>query len=195
MATVTETDAEVEDVLSDERSDRHYEVVDDLIVGEPPLGARETWIASRLVRGIIAFDIPGKLGNVVDEALFVLETSPKLRRRPDVAFISNERWPFDRPAPSESAWDVVPDLAVEIISPSDQSHNTMAKLEEYFRVGVRLVWVIYPEFRKVYAYDSTTSVRILKVGDDLEGGPVLPGFRYPVLGLFEVVEDGPPRIE
>ena len=169
----------------------HYEVVDGQIVEEPPLGARGTWMASRLMRGIILFDAPGRLGNVVIETLFVLERSPRLRRCPDLAFISGERWPVTRPVPSAAAWDVVPDLAVEIISPSDIAFDIMSKIEEYFRVGVRLVWVVYPEHSKVYAYDSPTSVRILQVGDELDGGAVLPGFRFPLAGLFETQEDEP----
>jgi Uma2 family endonuclease len=194
MATVT--DLEIDDLESEEREARivepteSYEIVNDLFVEEPPLGAHEYWIASRLVRGMILFDGPGVLGSVLEETLFILENNPRLRRRPDIAFVSSDRWPVDRPAPHEAAWDVVPDLAIEIISPSDHSDDIMRKLEEYFRVGVRLVWVIYPDFRKVYAYNSPASVRILQDSDELSGDPVLSGFRFPLSGLFEPKTDG-----
>jgi Uma2 family endonuclease len=52
------------------------------------------------------------------------------------------------------------------------------------KAGVRLVWVVYPGQSKVYSYTSTTHVRVLAPGDDLEGGDVLPGFRLPVRELF-----------
>lgn len=59
------------------------------------------------------------------------------------------------------------------------------KIEEYFRSGVRQVWVVYPGTSKVYLYDSSTSVRILQVGDDLDGGSMLPGFRLALEDLFQ----------
>ena len=49
---------------------------------------------------------------------------------------------------------------------------------------VRQVWVIYPGTSKVYVYDSPTTVRILQLGDDLDGGTLLPGFRLPLAVLF-----------
>ena len=84
--------------------------------------------------------------------------------------------------------NVVPDLAIEIVSPSNSAEEIMIRLDEYFRAGTRLVWVVYPGTSKVYAYDSPTAVRILQAGDDLDGGAVLPGFRLPLAALFE---DGP----
>ena len=201
MATATTPELEVESPIV-EPSDHyevvdgrivaeHYEVVDGRVVEEPPLGALEVWIAARLVRAIILFDGPGLLGTVVEEMLFVLEHTPRLRRRPDVAFVSNERWPVTRPAPSVAAWNVVPDIAIEITSPTDLIDDLMDKLEEYFAAGVRHVWVVYPKHLKVYDYDTPSSVRVLQVGDELDGGAVLPGFVLPLSRLFETQEDGP----
>ena len=90
----------------------------------------------------------------------------------------------DRSVPREAAWDIVPDLAVEFTSPTDLIDDLMDKLAEYFAAGVRLVWVIHPKHRKIYAYASPASARILIPGDELDGGTVLPGFRVPVSDLF-----------
>jgi Uma2 family endonuclease len=76
-------------------------------------------------------------------------------------------------------------LAVEVISDSNSANNVQIKMEEYFEAGVRQVWVVYPISSKVYVYESPTSVRILQVGDDLEGGSLLPGFRLSLAVLFE----------
>ena len=168
-----------------------YEVVDGFIVEEPPLGAYGTRMANRLVKTINLFDPPGNLGEAVIEVLFILNHSPSLRRKPDVAFVSRDRWPLDRPMENETAWDVIPDLAVEFTSPSDLIVDLMDKIEEYFRAGVRLVWVIYPKHRKVYAYESPTFVSILRDGDELDGGAVLPGFRLSITALFELQRGGP----
>jgi Uma2 family endonuclease len=193
MATATESELEVEPPIVEPTE--HYEVVDGLIVEEPPLGAHEGWIASLLDQSMGHYASTHRLGRVAAEILYVLEGDPRLRRRPDVAFVSRERWPLDRPVPREAAWDVVPDLAVEITSPTDMVDELMDKLGEYFVAGVRLVWVIYPKHRRIYAYDSPTSVRILQVGDELDGGAVLPGFRFPLARLFETAEDEPPPSE
>src|SRR5207249_957331 len=106
-------------------------------------------------------------------------------RRPDVAFVTYERWPMNRPIPlTDNAWDVVPDLAVEVSSRHDLAEELVQKLTEYFQAGVRLVWVIYPKQRLVYVYESPTQVRGLTQSDELDGGTVLPGFRLPLANLF-----------
>jgi Uma2 family endonuclease len=193
MATVTSPElAEIE--LPVVEPDEDYEVVDGRIVEEPPLGVYEIRMANRLARSIILFDPPGELGEAVIEVLFILKSSPMLRRRPDLAFVSQERWPAARPMDREAAWDVIPDLAVEITSPTDLIDDLMDKIEEYFAAGVRLVWVIYPKQRKLYAYQSPTSVRILREGDELDGGAVLPGFRVSLTSLFELERGGPTPI-
>jgi Uma2 family endonuclease len=195
MATVT--DLEIDDLESEEREARiveprkHFEVVDGQIVEEPPLGAYEGRIAARIVRSIVLFDPMEDWGEVVEEILFIFKQKPRLRRRPDVAFVSRERWSVDRPMDRDAAWDVIPDIAVEITSPTDFIDDLMDKIDEYFAAGVRLVWVIYSKQNKLYAYDSPTSVRVFQVGDDLEGGLVLPGFRLPLSKIFKTTKDEP----
>jgi Uma2 family endonuclease len=76
-------------------------------------------------------------------------------------------------------------LAVEVVSPGDLLEELLDKLDEYFRAGVSLVWVIFPRLRLAYIYDSLTRVRILTREDHLEGGNVLPGFKLPLVELFQ----------
>jgi len=78
-----------------------------------------------------------------------------------------------------------PDLAVEIVSRTITADEVADKLEEYFKSGVRQVWVVYPVHAKVYVYSSTTSVHILARGDELDGGIVLPGFQLAISDLFD----------
>jgi Uma2 family endonuclease len=115
----------------------------------------------------------------------VLDAEHNLRRRPDVAFVSTARWPLDRALPRTGDWDVVPDLAVEVISPNDVFKDVLAKVREYFHYGVQVVWVVAPEERQVYVYDSPTHVRILAGQDELTGGDLVPGFRLPLVHLFQ----------
>jgi Uma2 family endonuclease len=104
-------------------------------------------------------------------------------RAKDVAFVSVERWPIDRPFPRVGDWQVIPDLAVEVVSPHAVSADVMAKMEEYFRVGVRQVWLVYPDQRQIYVYDGMEAVRVVGVDKMLETS-LLPGYSAPVARLF-----------
>ena len=75
------------------------------------------------------------------------------------AFDSFDRWPIDRPmSPTDEAWDVVPDLAVEVTSPIDLAEDLLHMVAEYFKAGVRMVWVVYP--------DRASHPRLRRVGSN-----------------------------
>jgi Uma2 family endonuclease len=163
--------------------DMLHEVVNGQIV-EKTMGAFETEIASILAGFLAPFVRANRLGKVLIEMLFRIDPGTDLQRRPDVAFVSHARWPRDRPAPREAAWDVVPDLAVEVVSPSNSANEVIDKLHEYFQAGVQQVWLVYPRRSEIYVYEAPTRVRILGRGDELDGEALLPGFRLPVATLF-----------
>jgi Uma2 family endonuclease len=130
-------------------------------------------------------------GQVAIETLFLIDEGRDLQRRPDVAFISNERWPVDRNAPNQETWDVVPDLAVEVVSPSNTTNEVLGKVREYFRAGIRRVWVVSPRLRQAYVYGSPTQATIVEEDSDLDGAEILPGFCLrPAEVLGPVVPDG-----
>lgn len=123
---------------------------------------------------------------------------PSRARRPDIAFVSEGRWPIDRPhSPREDSWDVVPDLVVEVVSPTDRAADLLGKIQEYFRAGVRLVWVVHPIQRCIHVYEAWDRIRVVTEAGELDGGDVLPGFRRRLDRLFGPVEaeakaeDGP----
>jgi len=165
-----------------------YEVVDDQIVELGPMGAREIWLATVLVVHLTNFVRQHQLGRAVQEMLFDFTAMVKRKRRPDVAFVSYERWPRQRPVPHAEAWEVVPNLVVEVISPSDKGDDILGKVAEYFHIGVECVWVIFTSQAQVYIYESPTQLRILTGTDELYGEPVLPHFRLPLVALFEEIE-------
>jgi Uma2 family endonuclease len=164
--------------------DRLYEIVNGKRV-EKPMGWYESGIAFLLGYYLEHHARTGPFGRVHVEMMFRIDPAASLDRRPDVAFVSYERWPKKRRLPRTNACDVVPDLAVEVVSPTNLAKDVLAKVEEYFRAGVRLVWVVYPDLNQVYVYESPTRVRILHETDELDGGAVLPGFRLKVTALFE----------
>jgi Uma2 family endonuclease len=170
--------------LVDSDAAKFYEVVDGKIVENPPMGARESILASFLLGLISPIARSNRLGWVVNETLFMIDPARKLKRRPDVAFVSAERWSLKLQVPASETWDVVPDLTVEVISESNSANAVARKIDEYFKAGVRTVWVIYPSTNKIYVYDSPTQVRILQLGDELNGEGIIPGFHVPLSALF-----------
>jgi Uma2 family endonuclease len=160
-----------------------YEVVNGRVVEKPLMGAYQAWVATELFKLIIESRIHLE-GRFAAELLFWLDRKANLKRRPDLAFVSYERWPKKRPIP-DGTWDVVPDLAIEVISPTNLATEVIAKLGEYFRAGVQRVWVIYPRDAQIYVYDSPTVVRILTRADRLVDKSILPGLSLPLSDLFE----------
>lgn len=169
--------------------DALYEIVDDRRVEKPAMAAYAGKIASVLMMRVGPFAEAHDLGQAVVEVLFRIRSQPKLQRRPDLAYVSFDRWPRGKRTPNTDPWDVVPDLVVEVVSPSNLAEEIPTRVREYFEAGVRRAWVIYPHESLVYEYDSPRSIRVLGREDALEGGEVVPGFRLPLADLFE--EDEP----
>lgn len=162
-----------------------YEVVNGQKVELPPMSIYASWITSRIDRRVGSHAETHGLGTVIVEGVFILDPVTNLRRRPDVAFVSAEKWPLDRPIPETGDWELIPDLAVEVIRPNDVFQDVLAKMREYFRYGVKQVWIVLPVDREIYVYDSPKDLHILTATDELDGGTLLPGLRLPVGSLFQ----------
>src|SRR5262249_2233230 len=153
------TDGDEEMILSgpDER-DSLYEVIDGQRVERSPIGAYEAVLATDLLCALRTFAKSRSLGRVLALALFGLDTAGKLQRRPNVVYVSYQRRPRTRRVPQADAWLVVPDLAVEIVSPSNTADEVILKVRDYFRAGTQQVWVFYPVVELVYVYLSEKSL-------------------------------------
>jgi Uma2 family endonuclease len=110
---------------------------------------------------------------------------PNRLRRPDLSFVRLGRLPGDKVP--DRRMQLAPDLAVEVISPTDLAEGVESKLDEYLRAGVRLVWVLYLTTKNVWAYKPDGTASLYRPGDALPGGEVIPGFSVPVGELFEGV--------
>ena len=161
-----------------------YEVVDGRVIEVDAMGAFSSWIATGLSVSLFVFVKAGRLGHVITENLFVLDAPDRLKRRPDVAFISASRWPVDCDPP-DGDWEVVPDIAIEVISPRDTDRAVQAKMREYFRYGVAQVWLLRPDDRSISVYESPSVVKIYREGDRIESGSLLPGWSLEIESLFE----------
>ncbi|MCE2470458.1 MAG: Uma2 family endonuclease [Anaerolineae bacterium] len=118
----------------------------------------------------------GDAGFVLDRNSFGRDTVRGL----DIAFLSNSR---ELGPPDFSWYEIGPDLAVEVISPSNTAGDIHLKVMQLFNAGTRLVWLVYPESRTVVAHTSDGAVT-LHENDALSGGDVLPGFEIRVGDIF-----------
>jgi Uma2 family endonuclease len=132
-----------------------------------------TWVKSR----------PKPWGRVVGgEAGFVLSRDPASSVGVDVAYISAER--LAKTSPNSTYFEGPPNVAVEILSPSDQQADILAKIAEYLDSGVELVLVLEPVFRTVTAYRPGSPPQFFTSDQDLTAEDVLPGFCVRVGDLF-----------
>jgi WD40 repeat protein/Uma2 family endonuclease/energy-coupling factor transporter ATP-binding protein EcfA2 len=112
---------------------------------------------------------------------YLLQRDPDVLRKPDVSFVSRERV---LQGGAQGFFTGAPDLAAEVISPSNPWEAAEQKAQEYLSTGARLVWVLDPQTRTVHVHESPVRVRILGEADQLTGGAVLPGFAVQLRDLF-----------
>lgn len=158
------------------------ELVDGTLV-EKPVGYAEGVLAIWLGHLLYEFMGSRDLG-VIAGADGGLRLRAGLVRLPDVSFIRRERFPGGV-IPDDAYPALPPCLAVEVLSPSNTPGEMARKREDYFRTGTELVWQIDPRTREVEVFTAPDVSTILRGGDTLDGGPVLPGFALPVSRIFE----------
>ncbi len=171
-----------------ENPDAIYEIVDGVEVEIPKMGFYAAKLGRALFLLLNEFLNEKDLGEAYHEFFFILDGKGLYKRRPDVAFLSAERWALDQPTPEEGDCPAVPDLAAEIVSPNDSVYSLFEKIDEYFRFGVREVWVVIPRGKKIHVYTSPTHVTVLTENDLLISDKVLPGFTLKVADLFARVK-------
>jgi Uma2 family endonuclease len=102
------------------------------------------------------------------------------RYMPDVGFISKKR----QPKSSHDTWNPqAPDLAVEVVSPTDRTKPITDKVANYLSAGT-LVWYVYPDDQEVKVYEPGQPVKTLGLNDVLDGGKVLPDFTLALKDIF-----------
>ncbi len=169
---------------SDEETD--YEIVNGESKEIEPMGAYEGMLASILCNHLFLYLNQNPCGIVGTEVMFQLRESPRMVRKPDVAFVSYERWP-ERTIPRSNAWNVVPDLAVEIVSATNYAEELDQRIGDYFETGITQVWVLYPQTERLFVYRSLKDITSVHRSETLEGGDLLPGFSLPLETLFAAV--------
>ena len=159
------------------------ELIRGVLIEKVPTFGKHGEVVTRFGIGIGNHVLPSQLGRIFgSDAGVQLERNPDTVREPDVGFISAERMPLEIEA--NSYFDVVPELVVEVASPSETRAAVQEKAAMWLSFGVVLVWVAHPDDRTVDVYRPDSPVVTLTENDNLIGEPVLPGFTLPVRQVF-----------
>ncbi|MSS71271.1 MAG: Uma2 family endonuclease [Candidatus Latescibacteria bacterium] len=148
-----------------------------------PTGYGHGRLTVRIAVLLEQFVRPRDLGEVLGaETGFIVFRDPDTVRAPDVMFVSKER--LSGEIDPDHFLPFAPDLAVEVVSPSNLWSEIEEKVEEYLEAGVRMIWIVNPRTRSITVYRSRSQVQILGSEDTLAGEDVLPGFNASVAEIF-----------
>jgi Uma2 family endonuclease len=159
-----------------------YEVVNGVRV-EKIVSAYAVWIANELNLSLSPVAKQRGIGTCALEMMFILDADFDLRRRPDLAMVAATKWPVGQPPPPRGDWEMIPDLAVEVLSPGNDFEKMLGKLREYFDYGVTEVWIVAPTERIVLVYRSLDDVKTFRIGQSLTTG-LVPGWSIPIESLL-----------
>jgi len=175
------TDAEF---MALNRDGHRYEIVNGELIDMGNSGAKHGYVCSILMILLGGYVRLHKLGAMFDSSTaFKMKSGNK--RSPDISFMAKERLQGLDDIP-DGFLEGAPDLAVEILSPSNTVEEIDQKIIEYFDNGSRLVWLISPKQKYILVYRNAQEPdRLLKSNDSLDGEEIVPGFNLPVVELFQ----------
>lgn len=160
-----------------------YELVRGELVKMPLACAEHGYITMQVGGRLAQYVEIKKLGTVYAAGTgFQIAFNPDTVRAPDVSFLRRQR--KEGIGNMEGYWPGPPDLAVEVISPSDTYVEVMAKVLDWLDAGTLMVVVVNPRRETVTVYRSRTDIAILTKDEELDGKDVVPGWTLPIADLF-----------
>lgn len=180
-----DAEPEIESTLPD-----LFEVKNGQIVEVPPMSFYANEVANDLRSVLEQYLQSNKLGRARVEQVYEIPLPDDHSRimRPDVSYISFERFPKNRPIPVEGlGFDVVPEWVIEVTSPNDKAEDVMEKIRDYLDGGVSVVWQVYPVLRALQIFDRSISSRFCTDTAEITS-PFLPGFSLKLADILPEVE-------
>jgi Uma2 family endonuclease len=174
-----------EDLWNMPDNGKGYELIRGELHPMAPAGQEHSNLGIVLGSLLHAFVRKNQLGAVTgSDGGYILAKSPETVRAPDLGFVRQERLAGGRT--TAKYFEGAPDLAVEIISPTDSYQDIDEKVQEFLDAGTKLVWVVSPKKKTITIYRSNQKMALItKPGDVLEGEDVLPGFSVRLDEIFE----------
>jgi Uma2 family endonuclease len=180
---MTATQLVTADELYQMGSNAPYELIEGVLKEVSPSSSKSSVIGMRIGTAVFSYVDAQGLGYVTGEGGgYILSHNPATVVAPDMGFYRKERYPGGMP--ESGFYPMPPDLAVEVISPTDRKADIAQKQELYAKAGVPLVWWVDPERKTVTVYRLGQSPEIVQADGVLDGGAVLPGFTLDVQTIF-----------
>ncbi len=166
------------------RDGRKYEIVRGELRALSPAGLPHERLVIALAAALHAFVHPRRLGEIYGSNVLYMLRGPLHGRSPDLSFIGAAKQPAEYEAGSLLKVATIPDLVVEVVSPSNSEDEIAAKTAEYLMAGVRSVWLAGTD-RTMTIHHPGAGPQFFGSGDILTDAAVLPGFACPVAALFD----------
>jgi len=171
----------VEDVERFAADGRDFELLQGELIEVSPTSRRHGRSAGNILVPLSTYVKKEKAGEAFVEVGFILQRNPDVLLGPDVSFV---RADCLTEQDEDGFLPLAPDLAVEVISPSERRGTIARKVRAYLDAGVPLLWLVYPLRGNVVVHEAGQPPRTLSEDDTLDGGAVLPGFTLPVREIF-----------
>jgi Uma2 family endonuclease len=177
VAELEDIDVELTDVP------RGYELIDGELTEMPEMGSRANRVTGKAFGALLDWERETRQGVVVahETAYACWPDRPKHFRKPDISFICCDPETFEFPVGSLS---VVPDLIIEVLSPTNTDGDIEDRVDDFFAAGTRLAWIIDPELRYAMIQRPDDSIQKIRESGSLTGEDVLPGFTLPLAAIL-----------
>jgi Uma2 family endonuclease len=183
MSTVAQHLMTAEEFWRSPENRKHSSLIRGEIVESMPPGAKHGTVAIRLAMRLGQWAESSGRGCVGAESGFILGRDPDIVRGPDLYYVRVDRIP--KPGIPDAFWNLAPDLAVEVVSPSETAYEIQEKVGDFLAAGTPRVWVVYPRTGEVVIHRADGSARTFVGNALLEDSDVLPGFSCRVAELFD----------
>ncbi|GAB5490629.1 MAG: hypothetical protein Phog2KO_08440 [Phototrophicaceae bacterium] len=170
--------------------DQPFELIEGDIRNVTPAKKKHSKLSKRIYDRILFYLVENEIGEVFFESTFIIEDKADWvsgSRIPDVSYYEMSRYEAhekENPDEESKPFILVPDLVVEIISPTDKYTDINSKVDTYLADGVKLIWIIDPQRQTIAVYDGNDSANTLRVDDTLTGGTTLPNFEVALKEVF-----------
>lgn len=166
-----------------EQENKSFELDEGEVIEVPPPGERHgtlcLWIGHLLLNYVLG---RGQGGVTSNDTALIIEENPGVVRGPDLMVFADSR-SYNRLSPGPVRR--IPQLVVEVASPSDSWSSLIRRVEQYLTRGVPLVWVVDPEAQTVSVFRRDEHPRILSDQDELTGNGELPGLSLRISTIFQ----------
>ncbi len=181
MAVLAQAPLTIDEFSRLPRDGARHELDAGKLITMPPPKSLHSLVVSAVLEILQTYLRQRGFGRAMAEAGFVLSRNPLTIRQPDVCVLSKERI---QSTGADEYFEGAPELAVEVISPSDLAEDMAIKVSQYLGAGCKQVWVLYPKSKSVHVFHSGGSMATFDKMQTLVGGDLLPQFSTKVSDLF-----------